>query len=85
MVNSRHSVRATTLECWCRKTENVAVQLNLEGHESWPSRAVMAMNDVLLESSRKYGHSFLPWSQLKDQTLQHLQSSGVHSNWSYTF
>lgn len=50
--------------------------MELPGHESWGSRAVMAMIDVLNDKSRSFGHTYLPWKQLQEESLKHLQSSG---------
>ena len=57
-----------------RLAESVAKQLEAEWQVR--SRAVMGMRDVLVEAERSRGHTFLTWTQLESQTLQHLNASG---------
>lgn len=60
--------------CLDRLAESVAKQLDAEWQV--PSRAAMGMRDVLLEAERARGHTFLTWSELEAQTLQHMNASG---------
>ena len=57
--------------------DNVARRLQLEDFEQRPSRAAMAMIDMLLEGSRQRGHTYLLWEQLQERTLHHLNSTGM--------
>lgn len=58
----------------CRMGDSVAACLEVD--PQLPSRAAMAMSDVLLAASRDRGHTFLSWEQLQEQSLQYLNSTG---------
>ena len=58
--------------------DNVARRLQVEDFEQKPSRAGMAMTDMLLEGSRQRGHTYMLWEQLQERTLHNLNSTGIH-------
>lgn len=61
----------------CRKADSIAKSLELEGFDQKPSRASMAITDMLLEGSRLKGHTYLLWEQLEERTLQYLRATGA--------
>jgi hypothetical protein len=56
----------------------VARLLGINDEDQLPSRAAMAMVDMLLDAGRQEGHSFLPWDQLETKSLAHLNAAGPY-------
>ena len=55
----------------------MAKRLAIEDFGQKPSRAAMAIVDMLLEASRQKGHTYMLWDQLQQSALHHLNSTGL--------